>query len=188
MSILKKNGCNQLFPLHCVANYPAENDELYLNKIQILSKKLDCEVGYSDHSIGIFAPIVAASMGASIIEKHFTTNKKLPGGDNEISIDENELKEMIEGIRKISKIKGIYRDDFSKAEKKTKKLISRKFFSKSLIKKGEQLDIEKIVFLRTDSDVKDAFSGSELDLILKSKSNLDILPYKMIKKKDLCQI
>ena len=127
-------------------------------------------------------------MGASIIEKHFTTNKKLPGGDNEISIDENELKEMIEGIRKISKIKGIYRDDFSKAEKKTKKLISRKFFSKSLIKKGEQLDIEKIVFLRTDSDVKDAFSGSELDLILKSKSNLDILPYKMIKKKDLCQI
>ena len=77
IKILNKNGCKKdITVLHCTTNYPAKPDELNLAALKLL-KKFKINVGYSDHSLGILAPIIALSYGASVIEKHFTLNKTL---------------------------------------------------------------------------------------------------------------
>ena len=87
--------------LHCVSEYPAPADSLNLNAIKRLRKSFGLNAGYSDHSLGIWAPISAVTLGASVIEKHFTLDKTLPGPDHQASLDPLELKQMVAGIRNV---------------------------------------------------------------------------------------
>ena len=89
------NDCNAKFSiLHCIINYPARYEELNLGFITTLKKKYSCPIGYSDHSPGIEASLAAIALGAIIIEKHFTINRSLPGGDNGMSILPNEFRRL----------------------------------------------------------------------------------------------
>ena len=72
---LRKNGCRQIALLKCTSSYPANPSDLNLVSIEELRRIFKCEVGFSDHSLGIGAPIAAINFGASIIEKHFTIKK-----------------------------------------------------------------------------------------------------------------
>ena len=85
--------------LHCISNYPCTNESLNLNIITTLKKLFDCPVGFSDHSLGSTASIMAVALGATIIEKHFTLDKKLAGPDHAASIEPDELKSLIKDIR-----------------------------------------------------------------------------------------
>lgn len=87
--------------LHCTTEYPAPFETLNLAVMQELQNILQVPIGYSDHSEGIAVPIAAASLGAVIIEKHFTIDKNLDGPDHLASLNPNELKEMVKGIRQI---------------------------------------------------------------------------------------
>ena len=182
----KNRQFKKIIPLHCIANYPAQDDELKLNEIIRLKNLLNCEVGYSDHSTGLLAPIVALTLGAILIEKHFTIDKSLPGGDNEISIDKAELKKMVADLEKIALMKEISTNKFSEQEKKTKKLISRSFFALEEIKKGEIITPDKLVFLRTEEDITHSFNGLEYDLLVNSSAKVDILPNQLILKENIC--
>ena len=64
-----------------------------------IKKEFNCLVGYSDHTLGITVPLIAAQFGARVIEKHFTLNKKMPGPDHKASLNQKELKQMIRKIR-----------------------------------------------------------------------------------------
>jgi N,N'-diacetyllegionaminate synthase len=79
--------------LHCTSSYPCVAENLNLPKIQLL-KKYFKKVGFSDHSIGVYGSFIAMSYGVNFIEKHFTTNNKLPGRDNKFAILPNELNEL----------------------------------------------------------------------------------------------
>ncbi len=92
--------------LHCTTQYPAPFNDINLNAMITLSEVFDLPVGYSDHSEGIIVPISAASMGARIIEKHFTLDSNLPGPDHKASLEPLKLKEMVESIRIVEKILG----------------------------------------------------------------------------------
>jgi N-acetylneuraminate synthase len=87
--------------LHCTTEYPAPIDEINLNVMSTFKKCFDLEIGYSDHTQGTHVPIAAVALGASIIEKHFTLDKTLPGPDHQASLEPHELKYMVDCIRAI---------------------------------------------------------------------------------------
>jgi len=85
--------------LHCTTEYPAAMENINLNAMLTLRDAFGLKVGFSDHSEGVVAPIVSTALGASLVEKHFTLDRSLPGPDHEASLEPAELKEMVDGIR-----------------------------------------------------------------------------------------
>ena len=103
LNVLTKNGTNikKISVLHCTSEYPAPSKDLNLNCIPLLANAFDINVGYSDHSLGIEASIAAVTLGAKIIEKHFTLDKNLIGPDHSASINPDELKRLVSSIRNV---------------------------------------------------------------------------------------
>ena len=134
--------------LKCTSIYPSGDNELNLNSIKKLKKIFNCTIGYSDHTLDDLAILVAISNGASIIEKHFTTNKKLKIADHKISMEPKEFKLMVKKIRRIEKILGEEKKFLSRKEKINKKKFQRILFSSKNITKNEILKIDKINFKR----------------------------------------
>ncbi len=140
IKVLNKNGCKKkdITVLHCTTNYPAKPDELNLAALKLLKKKFAINVGYSDHSLGILAPIIALSYGASVIEKHFTLNKNLKGPDHKASLEPEELKEMVKNIKSATLMIGKELKIISQAEKKNKQIARKSIVAKKMISKGEK--------------------------------------------------
>jgi N-acetylneuraminate synthase/N,N'-diacetyllegionaminate synthase len=91
----------QLIILHCTTNYPTPLREVNLREMLTMKRAFGLPIGYSDHTEGIHASLSAVALGAKVIEKHFTLNKSLSGPDHKASLEPNQLKEMIRGIREI---------------------------------------------------------------------------------------
>jgi N,N'-diacetyllegionaminate synthase len=92
--------------LHCTSEYPAPLHDVNLRVMTTMRERLGVKVGYSDHTAGIEIAIAAAAMGAVVIEKHFTLDRRLPGPDHQASLEPDEFTAMVYGIRKIEKAMG----------------------------------------------------------------------------------
>ena len=141
-------GNRKIILLHCIAHYPTEPHETNLLAMDTLRKKFQCPIGYSDNGEPLLVDIVAASMGANIIEKHFTLDKKLPGPDHFFSIDPAGLKKLISEIRIVESMKGdgIKSPQISELELRTQ---TRKSITASMdIQEGEILTEEKLLTKR----------------------------------------
>lgn len=101
LGIVESAGNNEYILLHCVSNYPAAPEDANLRAMDTLRAAFDVPVGFSDHTLGIEIPIAAVALGANIIEKHFTLDQHLPGPDHRSSLEPEELRSMITGIRKV---------------------------------------------------------------------------------------
>jgi len=104
-NILTKHG-SILSLLHCISSYPTKEIDTNLSAIYSLKKNFDCVVGYSDHTNGIKAPLYAIAAGAQIIEKHYKINDTMDCVDSAVSINENQMKKMIEEINVLENILG----------------------------------------------------------------------------------
>src|SRR3989344_34230 len=100
---IKKNN-DQIILLHCITNYPCPKEDVNLKAMKTIEKEFSCITGYSDHTEGIEVPIMAVSLGAKVIEKHFTLDKNMEGPDHKASLNPVELKLMIDKIRKNEQI------------------------------------------------------------------------------------
>jgi N-acetylneuraminate synthase/N,N'-diacetyllegionaminate synthase len=89
--------------LHCNTEYPTPMEDVNLKAMLHIEQILQVKIGYSDHTLGIEVPIAATALGAKVIEKHFTLDRNLPGPDHSASLEPNELKAMVQGIRNIEK-------------------------------------------------------------------------------------
>jgi N-acetylneuraminate synthase len=96
VATIRGEGNNAIVLLHCISIYPPEHDTIHLRNIEMLQQAFNVPVGFSDHSLGVAIPLAAIAVGASIIEKHFTLDKDMPGWDHAISADPGELR-MITG-------------------------------------------------------------------------------------------
>ncbi len=99
-------GPDNLAVLHCTSSYPAPSESLNLRAIRTLSERLGLPVGYSDHSQGLEAALAAVALGATVIEKHLTLDKALPGPDHRASADPHEFTVMVAAIRKLESMLG----------------------------------------------------------------------------------
>ena len=97
---------SRLAILHCTSTYPTNYENVNLKFIEKLGQKFGIPVGLSDHSVGIYTALAGVALGACIIEKHFTTDRNLPGPDQKASINPEELKELVKGIKAIEKALG----------------------------------------------------------------------------------
>jgi N,N'-diacetyllegionaminate synthase len=97
---------NQITVLHCTTEYPAPPEEVNLRAMYTISQAFGVSVGYSDHSDGIAVPIAAVAMGATVIEKHLTLGRDLPGPDHKASLEPHQFAAMVQGIRTIEKALG----------------------------------------------------------------------------------
>lgn len=96
---LEQHGCREMAVLHCLSDYPAKAENANLASIAALAELTGYPAGYSDHTLGCEVALAAAGLGASVIEKHFTTDKTLAGPDHAISADPAELRHIVQGVR-----------------------------------------------------------------------------------------
>lgn len=130
--------------LHCHSDYPSRLRDLNLSRIPMLKEKFKCKVGFSDHSIGFLASIVGVSLGAEVIEKHVTLDRKMIGPDHKASLEIKHLKEFVSQIKSVQIIKGKNTNKRSKIEEKNKKVVRKSIVALKSIKKGEKFNIENI--------------------------------------------
>ena len=139
MEILKKQ-VKKIGILQCTSKYPASFESLNLNVIPNLKSRYGVAVGLSDHSIDpVIAPLVGIGLGATIIEKHFTLDRNLPGPDHAFALTPNELKLMIDSIRKSDLAKGTGKKEILEEEKELHRFATRSIQAIAKIKKGEIL-------------------------------------------------
>lgn len=123
--------------LHCTSQYPAPLNEVNLAAMQTLKHAFQLPVGYSDHTQGIAIPIAAAALGATVIEKHFTIDRTLPGPDHDASLEPDELKIMVSGIRQAHAALGFPSKGPQPSEWDTRKAARQVLVAATPIKAGE---------------------------------------------------
>jgi N,N'-diacetyllegionaminate synthase len=149
LKIIKKySKKNKITVLHCTTQYPAPFKDLNLNVIKTLRKELKCDIGYSDHSPGIEASLAAVCLGAKIIEKHITLDKKMKGPDHKASLEPEEFKLMIDSIRNIENSFGNYEKKITKSERKIILIARKSIVASKPIKKGEKFSDNNITVKR----------------------------------------
>lgn len=170
--------------LHCVSKYPAKLQECNLNIIKKLREQFNFPIGLSDHSLDpVVAPVTSVVLGAKVIEKHFTLNKKDYGPDQKFSIDPDQLRIMINAIRGAEKSLGTNVKKIFSFEKELRDFAHRSIFSTKKIKKGEKFTKNNIAVLRPGKKKK-GLMPKYYEIILGAKSFKNIEAGKAINFKD----
>jgi N,N'-diacetyllegionaminate synthase len=130
--------------LHANTMYPTPMEDVNLNAMQTMRQEFNVAVGYSDHTLGIEVDIAAVTMGASIIEKHFTLDKTMKGPDHKASLEPEELKAMVRAIRNIEKALGSNEKILSPSEEVNINIVRKSIVANQNIKKGELLSEKNI--------------------------------------------
>lgn len=147
VEICKNEGNNDIILLKCTSEYPAKLDEANLKTIPDMKQAFGVEVGFSDHTMGYIAPVVAVSLGAKVVEKHFIIDKKIGGADSAFSLDKYEFGEMISAIRDTEKLLGKVEYDLNEKRKKQRRFARSLYVSRD-IKAGEKFSEENIKSVR----------------------------------------
>ena len=181
LNTIYKTGNKEVILLHCIAIYPPEDKIINLRNIEMLSKTFNIPVGFSDHTIGTSIPLAAITLGAKVIEKHFTLDKTMPGWDHAVSANPEEMKIIVEEGKRIVTSLGEYRRVVSEQEKKQIESFRRSVITKRNIKEGEILQKENLDFKRPGTGIR----PDEIKYILGRKANKDIDEDELIKWEDL---
>ena len=150
---LLKAGAPSVALLHCTTNYPCPVDEVNLKAMCTLRDAFKCQVGYSDHTMGLEVPVAAVALGAEIIEKHFTLDRTMDGPDHKASLEPAELKLMVQQIRNIEVALGDGIKRPNKSESENAKVVQKSILAKRAIKKGEILTEDILTVKRTGEGI-----------------------------------
>lgn len=143
----RKVGNNDIILLKCTSSYPAPLELANLNTIPDLKSRFGVEIGFSDHTYGSLAPIVATTLGAKVIEKHFIIDRSIGGADADFSLDVNEFSEMVQKVRDTEKLLGSVSYVISEKVKKNRKF-ARSLFICEDVKKGDVITSENVRSIR----------------------------------------
>jgi N,N'-diacetyllegionaminate synthase len=157
VNAIKETGNGKISLLHCTSNYPTDYVDVNLNAMLTMKSAFMLPIGYSDHTIGIEVPITAVAIGAKIIEKHFTLDKNLEGPDHKASLNPEEFKQMISGIRNIEKAFGNGIKKCNSSEENTRRVARKSIVAKVDIRKGEIISYENITFKRPANGLSPIF-------------------------------
>ncbi|MCX9081612.1 MAG: pseudaminic acid synthase [Candidatus Methanoperedens sp.] len=143
----RRKGNSQIVLLKCTSEYPASLEDANLRTIPNMRETFNTVVGFSDHTMGISAPIAAVSLGAKIIEKHFILDRKLGGPDATFSSEPEEFKAMVKAVREVETALGSVNYELSEKTKRSREF-SRSLFVVKDVKKDDSLTFENIRSIR----------------------------------------
>lgn len=153
VDILKKYGAGKITALHCNTEYPTPFEDVNLNAVLTIKEELGLDVGYSDHTMGVEVPIAAVALGATVIEKHFTLDRNMPGPDHKASLEPHELAAMVKAIRNIEKAMGNGKKQPSPSEIKNITIARKSIVAKCAIKQGEVFSEDNITAKRPGTGI-----------------------------------
>ncbi|MDX1761041.1 MAG: N-acetylneuraminate synthase [Christiangramia sp.] len=156
--------------LHCNTEYPTPPADVNLKAMNSIGENLDVAIGYSDHTLGIEVPIAAVALGATVIEKHFTLDRNLPGPDHRASLEPAELKAMVRAIKNIQlAIAGNGVKEPSPSEKKNIQFGRKSIVAKRAIKKGEIFTEDNLTVKRPGTGI----SPMEWENVINTRAKSD---------------
>ena len=178
---IEKAGNNKIVILHCVANYPPADNDVNLNNIKtLMSTYPEYPIGFSDHTLGIAIPLAAVTLGACLIEKHFTLDKNMEGWDHKVSATKNEIQEIINNAGRINDAMGTHRIKAIESDEK-KREFRRSIVINRKIKKGEVIKLEDIDYKRPGGE----FNPSMTEFIVGRTVNKDLETDHILTKEDI---
>jgi N,N'-diacetyllegionaminate synthase len=163
--------------LHCVTSYPAPLDAVNLRVLRKLQEKFKTDVGYSDHTLGNTTAIASVAMGATVVEKHVTLDKSLPGPDHKASATIEEFADLVIKIRELESALGDEVKVFSSTEMDIAKVARKSIVAKHIIKKGFKITEEDLCFRRPGT----GFLPIEKDYVIGKTAVEDIQENRVIK-------
>ena len=166
VKVIVENGNKNICILHCVSLYPTKTEEMNLQNILGLREKFDgFPIGFSDHSEGSALAIAAITLGAALIEKHFTLDKSKIGMDNQMAMESDELEQLVQGCLDVHAALGSKERVVSESELLQRKIMRRSVVAARDISIGETIGRSDIVFKRPGNGIQ----ISDLDLVLGKK-------------------
>jgi N,N'-diacetyllegionaminate synthase len=171
IEIFKNCNNSNFVLLHCVSNYPCSNKSLNMKVMNTLENAFDCPVGFSDHSSGFLASVIAVSLGAKVIEKHFTLDKMMLGPDHMASSTPDEFYELSSKIRETEIILGSSRKKIQDEEIEMSQVSRKKLFASREIKIGDVIKISDLSLMRADGGI----SATLIDSIIGRRASKNIL-------------
>jgi sialic acid synthase SpsE len=173
IKVIESQDNNKIVILHSVSAYPTPQNETNLNAIKTLEKKFVYPIGFSDNGPGITVPISAMCLGARVIEKHFTLNKKMKGPDHSFSGDPKDFKKMIEKIREIESILGNGVKTPQKSEFGNIINIRRSITSKMEINRGQRITKDMLSIKRPATGIEPKFLDKIIGEKVKKRIEID---------------
>ncbi len=143
----RQNGCNEIALFHCISSYPAPLDQANVNAIKLLEREFEVQVGLSDHTVGNLSSVVATSVGATLIEKHFTLSRGDGGVDSSFSLEPDEMSSLVQDTRLAFSALGD--GDFSRSPaEQSNKIFRRSLYFVEDLAAGETISSEHIRRIR----------------------------------------
>jgi N,N'-diacetyllegionaminate synthase len=172
LEVCRAAGNEEVAILHCTLKYPCPPEGINLRMMEHLMRAFpDVPVGLSDHSLGISVPQAAVALGACIVEKHYTVDKKLPGSpDHHLSVDPADMRAMVQGIRTVEKALGKQNKGLEPLEEEAYRFARRSVTSGRAIPRGATITREMLTYKRPGTGI----SPRHLDLVIGRVARVDI--------------
>jgi N,N'-diacetyllegionaminate synthase len=156
---LKAAGNSEIVLLHCLSSYPAEPAEVNLRAMQIMEKTCGVPVGFSDHTEGTAIALAAVALGACVIEKHFTIDRKLPGPDQRASLEPGELNSLVRDIRNIEAALGDGQKILQPSETENRNLVRKSLAAAHDLPAGATVRPADLTALRPGTGIAPGMAG-----------------------------
>ncbi len=166
---LQDGGADDITLLQCTTNYPCPYDQANVKAMCTLRDIFGFEVGFSDHTVGKEASLLAVSLGAKLIEKHFTLDKMMDGPDHAASMEPEEFKDMVRSIRIVEQCMGSGKKEPTGDEREIANVVTKRVVALRPIKKGELFSEENITVKRCGYGEK----AERWDSVIGTEANRD---------------
>ncbi|MFQ5450015.1 MAG: N-acetylneuraminate synthase family protein [Nitrospinaceae bacterium] len=176
LKTIRGEGNGRIILLHCVSHYPSRHEEMNLRCLPRLRSDFSVPVGLSDHTLDQVSAMVAAALGAVMIEKHFTIDRKLPGADNAISMEPDDLRALKTAVTEVTQILGDDRKRIQPSEEPVRKSARRSIVARVDIEPGTVLTEEMLAVKRPGTGISPEF----LDRLIGKPAKRKILAEQVI--------
>jgi sialic acid synthase SpsE len=172
---IEEMGNDKIILLHCTLKYPTDPKDANLNLIKTLADIFpNYPVGISDHTLGATSSIIAAAMGAHVVEKHYTVDKTLPNSaDHWLSVDPTELKQICDGVKLVTELRGSSEKKVFECEEETRKYDKRSIVTKVPLKRGQLIERGMLTFKRPGTGIPPKFVDLVVGRICQMNLNAD---------------
>jgi N,N'-diacetyllegionaminate synthase len=181
LRVLRAGGLSDITLLHCVSNYPAPHADMNLLAMPELGREFGCRFGFSDHSLGAESCLAAVALGATIIEKHVTLDKSMPGPDHKASATIEEFSELVASVRRVEATLGSAAKTFSAAEDDIRRMARKSIVAARDIAAGSLISIDDIVFKRPGTGLSPLLR----DTVVGRRAARDLLANRVIHSGDI---